>query len=398
MADRFQYPVQAAIDPEALSVELRDEIQWWQQLSIPRLRRPSVAGIPSFSIDGDQLADDAAPEVVTLDEWQALSIPTIPIPRQQPDAFTTDQETLNAPLRDEIQWYSPFNLPVLPLHQTRLGWYTVDPEALSVELRSELEYYQPLSEPVLPRHLTGEGWFTIDTETLSAVLRDEIQWFSPFGVPVLPIPSVAGIPAFFSDGELLANDVVEAVTLDEYSPLSEPIRPILVKQPEAIVIDPATLDAALRDELEWWQDFGIPVLPRHLTRPDGQAVTDPETLNDPLDDKLEWFAEFDQPTPPRHLVRVGGQSPIDFELLGIPLRDKVEWFRLLSEPTLRRVSAENMPAFSMDPVTLGAEGVGTTFRRTFDFLGEKRGRDLLGKDTGVDLRGRKSGQDLTGEV
>lgn len=49
---------------------------------------------------------------------------------QYPIWATIDPETLDAQLRDEVQWRYDFSIPVLPLHQVRQGLFITDPETL----------------------------------------------------------------------------------------------------------------------------------------------------------------------------------------------------------------------------------------------------------------------------
>ena len=174
----------APIDAETLGDPLRDEIQWFQPLSEPVLRRPSVAEIPSFFTDPP--IDDIAEEVVTLDEFQPFSVPVLPLPIQQPAAFITDPTTLDATLRDEIQWFMEFSVPVLPEHQTRPGLFIIDPATLDAAQRDEIQWWTDLSVPVQPAHPAQPGWIADDP--VAPVLVDDrsFEWFQAFSYPVLP--------------------------------------------------------------------------------------------------------------------------------------------------------------------------------------------------------------------
>ncbi len=243
MTERLQYPIQAAIDPETLDDPLRDEIQWFQPFSEPIRQLAGVAAAAAIiastgmaPIDPEALGEGAG-EVVTLDEFQPLSVPVLPLPIQQPDAFVTDPATLDALLRDEIQWL------------------------------------RPLSEPVLRR------------------------------------PSVAEIPSFFIDPEALGEPAAdEIVTLDEFQPLSQPVQPRPIQQPEAFVSDPETLGEALRDEIQWWRPLSEPVLPisRHAAlAASGAAPDDQQSIGEAAaDTSTEWWQPWpDQiwPAPALHV-------------------------------------------------------------------------------------------------
>ena len=148
MAERFQYPVWAAIDPETLDAPLRDEVQWFQEFSVPVLPIPSVASAPSFTID-----------------------PT----------------TLDAVLRDEVQWFQEFSVPVLRIPSVaEIPSFTIDPEAFGVveTIIVTLDEFQPFSEPVLPLHQVRPGLFVTDPETIGDPLDDKIGWFQPLSEPL----------------------------------------------------------------------------------------------------------------------------------------------------------------------------------------------------------------------
>ncbi len=75
MAERFQYPIWAPIDPETLDAPLRDELQWFQGLSDPLRAVERV-------IDAGNIFVDQPLVVVAEDElewFQALSHPA-PLP------------------------------------------------------------------------------------------------------------------------------------------------------------------------------------------------------------------------------------------------------------------------------------------------------------------------------
>ncbi len=224
MADRFQYPVQAATDPETLNAPLRDEIQWWIELSQPTRRRASVANFPSFFIDPEALGEAEAAEVVTLDEYQALSEPLPPIRRQHPDAAIIDSATLDAPLRDEIQWFQPLSEPVLPLHRLqRAEAAVIDVATLDAPLRDELQWYQDLNTPIFVPHQVRPGVSVIDTETLGEGLRDELQWFRDLDQPTRRKDVAIEAAAVFVDEVAVAppEDLLEW-----FNPLSIPMLPV----------------------------------------------------------------------------------------------------------------------------------------------------------------------------
>ena len=275
MAERFQYPIQAAIDPETLDDPLRDEIQWFQAFSFPVWPTPSVAEIPSFFIDPEALGAVEA-VVVTLDEYQPLSGPVLPEHQIRPGIIVIDPETLSDPLRDEIQWFQEFSIPVLPEHQTRPGIGVIDTETLGDSLRDEIQWFTEFSVPVLPEEQTRLGWFVIDTETLGDALRDEVQWFQQFSFPVWPKHQVR--PGWFViDSETLAEGLRDE--LQWFQPLSEPIRDvarlieagnIFVDEPPAVIVD---------DDLDWFRALSDPeLLPpwRHLEA----FMIDPEALGE----------------------------------------------------------------------------------------------------------------------
>jgi len=112
MTKRLQYPIWAAIDPEALGEE--------------------------------------AAEVVTLDEFQAFSLPVIPIYVQQPDAFIIDPVTLGAVARDELQWFQPLSEPMRRIAQIVEGGNIFVDEPPAPVFDDELEWFQPLSDPIWP--------------------------------------------------------------------------------------------------------------------------------------------------------------------------------------------------------------------------------------------------------
>lgn len=220
MAERLQYPIWAAIDPEALG-------------------------------------EAVAPEVVTLDEFQAFSVPVLPRPLQHPEAAIIDPTTLDAPLRDEIQWFQPLAEPVLPRHLfQRAEAAPIDPETLSAALRDEIQWFMPLAEPVLPLHQTRPGWIAEDPEAIGDPLGDKIEWFQAFSLPVLPRHQT---------------------------------------RPGWIAHDPEELAAALRDELQWFRPLSEPI--RRIDRlieAGNILVDEPPAV---VTDELEWFAALSQPSP-----------------------------------------------------------------------------------------------------
>ena len=219
MAERFQYPVWAAIDPETLDDPLRDEIQWFQEFSVPVLPIPSIAEITFSFIDPEALGEAGA-VTVTLEEYQPLSEPVLPLHLQQPEAAIIDPATLDAPLRDEVQWFQEFSLPVLPEHQVRVGVSVIDPEALGEGLRDEIQWFTEFSTPVLPEHQVRPGWVAIDTETLAEGQRDELQWFQPLSDPIREVARV------IEAGNIFVDEPPAVVTddLDWLQALSQPMR------------------------------------------------------------------------------------------------------------------------------------------------------------------------------
>ena len=180
MVERFQYPIWAPIDPETLDAELRDEIQWWINFSIP-----------------------------ILPEHQTRSGTSV-----------IDAETLGDPLDSKLEYFQEFSLPVLPEHQTRPGLSITDPETLGDPLESKLEYFQEFSLPVLPEHQTRPGTSVIDTETLAEGLRDEIQWFQPLSDPLRAVDRLIDAGNIFVDEPLV---VVVEDELEWFQALSHPV-------------------------------------------------------------------------------------------------------------------------------------------------------------------------------
>jgi len=296
MADRFQYPIQAANDPESLSAVLRDEIQWFRSFDIPTRRKLKEAAPPAFFLDGQMLGDDPVPEVVTLDEFQPFSQPVFVRHQTRPGWSATDPQALGDALDDKIGWFTPLSEPVLPEHLfQRAEAAPIDPATLDAALRDEIQWFQELSIPVLPRHLIRTGTSIIDSETLGDPLRDELQWFQELSEPTRRKGSVANIPSFFIDGEILAGEAVEIVTLDEHRPLSEPIFVRPRQQPDAFTTDPATLDAAQRDELQWFRALDGPMYPVARAIEAGNIFVDEIAAAPEADVPLDWFQGLSLP-------------------------------------------------------------------------------------------------------
>jgi hypothetical protein len=243
MVKRLQYPARAAQDPETLSEGQRDEIQWWQPFSEPIRQLAGVAAFAALIASGAAPLGDAddppPPAAVTLDEHQPLSEPVLRVPTQHPAAFVViDPTSLDAPLRDELQWFTEFSLPVLPGHQTRPGVFVTDPETLAEGLRDEIQWWRDFDLPPLSQHLVRSGITVIDTETLAEPLRDELQWFQPLSEPARRIAEAIG-----------AGGVLEDITTGDddpdtswYASLSEPVLPShLFQRAEASIIDPEAL-------------------------------------------------------------------------------------------------------------------------------------------------------------
>ena len=258
---------------------------------------------------------------------------------QYPIWAPIDPETLDAPLRDELQWYLDFSFPVWP-EPTVASFpsFFIDPEALGAAetIVVTLDEYQALAEPVLPEHQTRPGWFTIDPEALAAGLRDEIQWYAPFAEPVLP----------------------EHQT-----------------RPGWYAVDPTTLDDPLRDELQWFMEFSVPVLPEHQVRT-GTSVIDTESLGEPLRDELQWFQPFSDPI--REVIRVieAGNIFVD-EPAAVAPDDELEWFQGFSLPVwqLSSVSyAATQSASGMMAVDISGTDSGTRRQRQIKSLIKSRRR------------------------
>ena len=174
---------------------------------------------------------------VETDEFQGLSDPVLPGSQQPPGAFTIDPETLDDPLRDEIQWFQPLAEPVLPKQPEPPGKFVDDPELLGAKQRATLQWWRNFDIPIWPALRARPGWIATDSETLGDPLRDEIQWFEPLSSPILARQT--------GPWTWIAGDLVE----------------------------PA---AAPTDESGWFVDLSVPVLPRPVQHTG--AVTDPETL------------------------------------------------------------------------------------------------------------------------
>ncbi len=367
MARRIQYPILAAIDPTTLDAPLRDELQWFIEFSVPVLRIPSVASVPTFFIDPEALGEPEAVVEITLDEYQPFSIPVLPERKGLHGWLTIDPTTLDAPLRDEIQWFNPFSIPEITTYKVRAGLFVIDPETLSEPLRDELQWFLEFSTPVLPGRKPSLGLFTIDPETLNellgdkiewfqefstpilrtqeaepglfvidpatldAPLRDELQWFSGFSLPVLPIPSVESFPAVFTD---LESDIIpEVVTLDEFRPLSTPIIPLPHDVSGWYTIDPEVLSEPLRDELQWFQPFSDPIVQvRRVIEAGNIFIDEPDVVV--TDESFEWFASFSEPVLPIPLRQSTEAGIIDPETLAELTRDELQWFMPFSLPVL----------------------------------------------------------------
>ena len=203
----------------------------------------------------------------------------------------TDPTTLDAPLRDEIQWFQEFDVPVLPEHQTRPGTFVIDTETLAEGLRDEIQWFQEFSVPVLPEHQTRSGLFIIDSETLGDALDSKLEYFQEFSVPVLP----------------------EHQTRLGLS-----------------IADPETLGDPLGDKIEWFSEFPVPVLPENQTRL-GWFVIDTETLAEGLRDEIQWFQPLSDPLRAIDRVIDAGNIFVD-EPLVVVAEDELEWFQALSHP------------------------------------------------------------------
>ena len=95
-------------------------------------------------------------------------------------------------------------------------------------------------------------------------------------------------------------------------------------------IDPETLDAELRDEIQWWTNFSIPVLPEHQTRP-GTFVIDTETLAEGLRDEIQWFNALSDPLRAVDRLIEAGNIFVD-EPPAVLADDDLDWFQALSHP------------------------------------------------------------------
>lgn len=360
MAELFQYPVQAAIDPVTLSEPLRDEIQWWRPLSVPvRRRRTAEAGL--FVADAESLGE---PEDTRLTWHAPLSRPTLrphSAAAREP-ASVIDPETLSAVLRDEIAWFAPLALPDLTPHQVRTGWSETDPGALGAAEDTRLSWYAALSEPVLPPHNRAalEPAATIDTETLAEPLRDEVQWWRDLAVPRLRRPSVAAVPSFTTDPTTLADAALEVVTLDELAPLSLPVRP----RHSTAALGPASIDDPEGrgdpedTRLTWFGPLSEPVRAAHQTRP-GTITIDPVALAQAIQDSLDWFVPLDGPVTIDRLAHLIASGGVAVETVEIPpsTDTSFEWFAELSQPTRPQPRTPMPGAFQeVSPVTF-ASGV-----------------------------------------
>ncbi len=229
---------------------------------------------------------------------------------QYPIWAAIDPTTLDAPTRDELQWYLNFSLPVPRKIRAEEGWFTIDPITPPDPVVVTLDEYQPLSIPVVLPTPASIGWFTIDAETLGAPLSDKIEWYQDFSVPV---------------------------------PLA------LQAYPGTSVIDPETLSEPTRDEIQWYQEFST-FIPLARQAYEGTITSDPETLNDPLDDKIGWFQPF---STPLHIVaKVIEAGNIFVDELAVVDDKSFEWFAPLSEPVLPTPLYQSTEAAVIDPETL----------------------------------------------
>ena len=313
MADRLQYPIKAANDPEGISDPLRDELQWFQPFSEPVRLAAAAAFIAVMAattggiIDPEALGEGEFTFPEPISPRQVLTTPP-----QTPGFFSIDPETLGDPLGDKLEWFQELSVPVLPEHQTRLGLFVTDPTTLDEGLRDELQWFQEFSVPVLPEHQTSPGWFTIDSE----ISVGGLHWFKEFSLPVLPKHQV---------------------------------------RPGLFVIDPATLDDPLRDELQWFQEFSVPVLPPHLFQPAIASVVDPKTIAEVQLDEIQWFQPLSQPVRRTEGARYASALAasgglIDYSSLGAEVITLDE-YQPFSEPT--RIRQQSDPGFfSTDPETL----------------------------------------------
>ena len=109
-------------------------------------------------------------------------------------------------------------------------------------------------------------------------MRDEIQWFQPLSEPIRDIARLIEAGNIFVDEP---PAVVDEDELEWFQALSGPVPLPIWRQPEFWFQDQETLSEGLRDEIQWWSNFAMPVLPRQSVANLPAFFIDPEALGEP---------------------------------------------------------------------------------------------------------------------
>lgn len=354
------HPGAYAIDPETLGAPLSDKLEWFQALSVPSVTEPMA--IPELAFTHEP---EAAAEIVTLDEHQALSLPQASPTVEHPPAGTLDPESLGSPEDTRLTWRADLSLPTRRPPRAAVGEIAQDEESLGAPESDRLQWHAALSIPAFPaaRPLGAYAFVDeqaapapadtddfpalsvpiavpdpsasllpasiIDPEALAAPLRDELQWFLALSEPALPRPDLSWHPALSIDPTGLADPAVEIVTLDEHAPLSMPVRPPHSSGPlePAAIIDAETLGDAEADRLQWFVALSTPTFVRQL-EPGWLALVDtpePGEADEIAALSIPVYAEDSS-------TAMLDASVIDPESLGDAEFDRLQWFERLSLP------------------------------------------------------------------
>lgn len=118
-------------------------------------------------------------------------------------------------------------------------------------------------------------------------------------------------------------------------------------------IDPTTLDVGLRDEIQWFREFDIPIFRVLSIANIPSFFIDPETLGEFIELTTNEFQPLSELVILKHIQQIESNI-IDPETFGEVLRDEIQWWQEFSTPILLKARVQEAGMIPIDLTVIEA--------------------------------------------